>query len=219
MFGYIYKTTNLITNKIYIGQKKATRFIEHYKGSGKRLWVSIKKYGFDNFKVELIEECESQEELDEREKYWIAACDARNPDVGYNLAKGGLTSYGRSGSQAYWYGKHLPLDVRQKISLKQTNSKRKPCSEETKQKLRLANIGKKHNISEEKRKNIGRHPSYLKGKHLSDETKKKISETKKANPVSHKGIKWSHRMSEEAKKKISNAMKEIRRRQKEEKIK
>lgn len=68
MYGYIYKTTNLINNKIYIGQKKSNEFLnEKYLGSGKILRQAIDKEGKQNFKVELLEECESAQELNERE--------------------------------------------------------------------------------------------------------------------------------------------------------
>ena len=50
MYGYIYKTTNLLNNKIYIGQKKSNEFLhEKYLGSGKYLLNSIRKHGKENF--------------------------------------------------------------------------------------------------------------------------------------------------------------------------
>lgn len=45
MYGYIYLTTNLINNKKYIGQHKATKFSESYKGSGSFITKAFKKYG------------------------------------------------------------------------------------------------------------------------------------------------------------------------------
>ena len=48
MYGYVYKTINTITNKIYIGQKKSQIFLEEkYLGSGVRLKSSIKHHGKD----------------------------------------------------------------------------------------------------------------------------------------------------------------------------
>ena len=73
MFGYIYKTTNCINNKIYVGQKKSDIFLaEKYLGSGVRLKSAIKHYGCENFIVELIDVAENKEELDSKEKYWIS---------------------------------------------------------------------------------------------------------------------------------------------------
>lgn len=89
MYGYIYITTNLINGKKYIGQHKSKVFTENYKGSGYALWNAISKYGWNNFKVELIEECDSQEELNEREYYWTQYYDAVNSRDFYNLREGG----------------------------------------------------------------------------------------------------------------------------------
>ena len=66
MYGYIYKTTNNINGKIYIGQHKSNIFDSNYKGSGVRLADAIKKYGKDNFSVELLVECQSKQEMDEQ---------------------------------------------------------------------------------------------------------------------------------------------------------
>lgn len=69
MYGYIYKITNLITDKIYIGQHIGEEFDKKYFGSGKLLKDAIKKYSKKNFKKEILEFCQTEEELNEREKY------------------------------------------------------------------------------------------------------------------------------------------------------
>lgn len=89
MYGYIYKTTNLINNKIYIGQHKGCIFDPYYYGSGSWFIKAVKKYGKENFKCEILEECSTLEILNEREIYWIEFYQSRNPSTGYNLAKGG----------------------------------------------------------------------------------------------------------------------------------
>ena len=63
MYGYIYLTTNLINGKRYIGRHKKPFFDPYYKGSGVSLTEAFKKYGINNFTTEIIEECESEEEL------------------------------------------------------------------------------------------------------------------------------------------------------------
>lgn len=65
----VYKTTNLINGKIYIGKDSYNS--EYYLGSGKYLKLAINKYGKENFKKEIIEFCFSHEHLKERERYWI----------------------------------------------------------------------------------------------------------------------------------------------------
>lgn len=70
MFGYIYKTTNLVNGKQYIGKHKATKFEpDKYIGSGTLLLRAIKKYGKHNFSCELLECCDTLEQLNDRERY------------------------------------------------------------------------------------------------------------------------------------------------------
>ena len=90
MFGYIYKTINLINGKIYIGQHIAKEFeAEKYLGSGILLHKAVKKYGKENFKVILLESCDSKEQLDDRERYWILTLNSQEQSIGYNLTSGG----------------------------------------------------------------------------------------------------------------------------------
>jgi len=70
-YHFIYKTTNLINEKFYIGMHSTSNLNDGYIGSGKRLKASIKKYGVDNFKFEILEYCDSRELLAEREKYIV----------------------------------------------------------------------------------------------------------------------------------------------------
>lgn len=89
----IYKLTNLINGKIYIGQSRdiANRMRYHIQDSkrvnDKRgqnpLYEAMRKYGHENFKLEILEICE-EAELDEREAYYIKLYDSTNPDKGYN---------------------------------------------------------------------------------------------------------------------------------------
>lgn len=87
MYGYIYKTTNKLNGKIYVGQHKGT-FTLKYLGSGKLLKRAINKYGTKNFYVEFIDYCETFEEANNKEKYWINKLNSLFPN-GYNIANGG----------------------------------------------------------------------------------------------------------------------------------
>ena len=82
----IYKTINKINNKIYIGKDSKDKL--DYYGSGLILKRAIKKYGMENFEKEILQECTSQEELNEAEKYWIKKENSLIPN-GYNIAFGG----------------------------------------------------------------------------------------------------------------------------------
>lgn len=94
MYGYIYKTTCLVNNKIYIGQHKCAGpgIDTNYIGSGYLLKKAIQLHGRKNFKCELLEWAESSKDLDALEVSWIEKLGARNPAIGYNLAIGGLNA-------------------------------------------------------------------------------------------------------------------------------
>lgn len=61
-----------------------------YLGSGKLLKEAIKKYGKENFRRIIIQECETFQELCDAESYWIKIYDAVNSDQFYNLCSGGF---------------------------------------------------------------------------------------------------------------------------------
>ena len=91
MYGYIYKTTNLINRKIYIGQKKSLIFLGNdYLGSVKYLKNAINKYGIENFEVQLIEKAETKQQLDELEKFYIKQFNSIDKNIGYNIANGAV---------------------------------------------------------------------------------------------------------------------------------
>jgi hypothetical protein len=83
----IYRTTNSINKKWYIG-KDATNN-NSYIGSGKALKNAILKYGSNNFKKEIIEECSDLPHLAIREAHWILVTNAVNDPMSYNLVSGG----------------------------------------------------------------------------------------------------------------------------------
>lgn len=154
MFGYIYKTTNLINGKIYIGQHHGD-FNIHYHGSGNLIRNAVKKYGVGNFETQLIEECFNDSELNDREIFWINYFDSRNLDIGYNLHKGGISSpvYGKT-----------------------SHRKGKKLSAETRKRMSEADTGRKK--TESHRLHI---KQALMGHKIPDDVKKKISESVKKN--------------------------------------
>jgi len=88
---YIYKTTNLINNKIYIGlSAREVNESKSYLGSGSYLKRAISKNGRDQFTKEILESnIESKELLQEREIYYIAKYNSTNDTIGYNITSGG----------------------------------------------------------------------------------------------------------------------------------
>ena len=94
--GFVYKITNKVNNKVYIGKTEKTitdRWEGHLKAAekhyNKHLYDSMNHYGYENFIIEEIECCNSSI-LDEMEKYWIKFYKATNPLYGYNRTDGGL---------------------------------------------------------------------------------------------------------------------------------
>ncbi len=194
MYGYIYKTTNLYNGKIYVGQHKSSKFNPNYYVSGVRFTNVFNKYGKESFVCELLEKCYSEDELNEKEQYWISKLDATNRDIGYNLMSGGYKIRGIKHSKETKLkisrtktGKHpnriytTPSEnIRKKISdtlkeyYKTHDNPRKGVhlSDETKEKLRNANLGKKY--SEEVRAKHRGKKAWNKGISMSYEAKQHL---------------------------------------------
>jgi hypothetical protein len=185
-----------------------------YIGIGKtekRAYEKIKRNQFwhnviakTNYEVEILFDDLSWENAEEKEKEFIKLYGKRDNNTGclVNITDGGGGILGARHSE----------ESRRKIGEESRNRKRTPRSAETKEKLRLANLGKVGNrlgskVSEETKlklrlANLGK-VGPNKGKKMSDETKRKISETKKLNPAPKRYIK----LSEETKKKVSEGLK------------
>ena len=100
MYGCIYLTTNVITGKKYIGMCKASHE-KGYLGSGKILKESIKKYGRENFKREILETCDSFDQMCEAERKWIKNLNAVKSEDYYNITEGGFGGCSNS-MKNYW---------------------------------------------------------------------------------------------------------------------
>ena len=184
MYGYIYITTNLINNKKYIGQHKSDVFTEDYKGSGTALWNAIDKYGWENFKVELLEGCDSQDELNEREYYWTQYYDAVNSREFYNLREGGNqpgiseeTKSKISNTLLEYYKSNCVFyETKKKIKMNHRNYQ----SDETRIKISESRKGVKFSMEHRKKLssnhcNVSKENNPFYGKHHSEESKMKLS--------------------------------------------
>ena len=142
----IYKTTNLINGKIYVGQDSFNNV--EYFGSGKIIKQAIEKYGKENFKKEILEKCSSREELDERETFWIQELKSHDREIGYNISKrwfGGdvytnnpnldiIRKKLKASSREYWDS--VPQERKSELSVIYSNSRKeswKSATEEEKQ--------------------------------------------------------------------------------------
>ena len=168
----IYKTTNLINNKFYVGKDKYNNPL--YLGSGKILKEAIKKYGKGNFIKEVLEVCKSIEEMNERETFWIKELNAIN--VGYNIALGG-----EGGDTISNNPRKDEISKKHSEWLLENNTTRgRKKTEEEINKWRESYIGKYRGEN---------NPNY--GSKRNESTKKKISESRKKywNSLSENEIK------------------------------
>lgn len=168
----IYKITNLINNKSYIGLtlKDVTKRVAEHIYTKYPLGKSLRKYGLQSFNISIIDSAETISDLYEKERYWIKLYDCKNPN-GYNLTDGGDGKLGFKASE----------ETRQKMSkdrmgripwnkglTKETDKRiipRKPTKEH-KEKIRQSLLGHK----------------------VTEETKRKIRETKKCTIYNKKII-------------------------------
>jgi hypothetical protein len=154
---YLYKTTCLITGRWYIGMHSTINLEDGYMGSGKRLRYSIRKYGIDNHKKEILEFFETRELLIEAE------IKAITPDMVLdrncmNLKNGG-SCWPKSANLAFKKRLEEDKEFLNKRSKKYSELMKKTHSEG---KLRYDTFtGKQH----------------------SDETKNKISKSSKGNGI------------------------------------
>lgn len=87
-YHFTYKTVNYINGRYYLGMHSTNRLADGYLGSGKRLYYELKKYGRDNFKIEILKQFNSREELVQAEINLITEQDLKNPNC-LNCKPGG----------------------------------------------------------------------------------------------------------------------------------
>lgn len=215
----IYRATNLINNKVYIGfTENLTRRIEEHKygykySTNKVFYKAIKKYGWDNFLWEAIyQSADYEHTLKIMEPYFIAehkSCINVINCNGYNISTGGEGTKGYTHTQ----------EARQKMSLLRkgrapwnkgkigeysTTAKGKIISEETKKKLREANLGKKQSAE-----TIAKRSAKLTGVKRTEEFIKKMTGRKhSAESIEKMKVAQTGKIiSEETKAKIREARK------------
>jgi len=193
----IYKATNLITGKSYIGQTTKdlnSRIHKHIISSKNPKLLfhrTINKYGFDSFKWEIIESnLKNIKELNEKEIFYVIKYDTYYPN-GYNLSIGGGSNSGyhhseetrkmfskqKAGGKHPFFGKKRP-DHSRTMKGRYSGSNHpiygKHLSNETKAKISLS--GKGRIFTEEHKRKIG---AAHKGKFVSMETRKKIKDKRR----------------------------------------
>lgn len=174
----IYKITNKITNKNYIGKSKdiEKRIKTHINSVSKRkttLYSAIQSYGWENFEWNIIELC-SENELNDKEIYWINYYNSMSPN-GYNMKNGGDGGITSEISLKIWERRRENgTDIMSEEQKEKIKSNSRVWTDEEK-------IKKSEEMSGEK------NPFY--GKKHSEETKRKLSESHKNKIPWNKGKK------------------------------
>lgn len=143
---YIYKITNKINGKVYIGQTIKSieeRWKQHCSKNSlcKALQSALIKYGMDNFSIECVEECYSIDQLNIREIFWINFYNSFYE--GYNLTSGG-NNFLRSDITKQKMRKPKTKLHKLNISKGRTGIKTKGLSQSTREKMSKNRIGPKN---------------------------------------------------------------------------
>lgn len=132
----VYKITNKVNGKIYIGitnQGSGVRYYKHWsdarKGDPCPIHKAMAKYGKENFTLEIIDFADTYDELKEKEKFYIKKFNSMDRSVGYNLTEGGDGTFGRLHSE----------ETKEKIRQKALGRK---ASEEAKKRMSESRKGK-----------------------------------------------------------------------------
>ena len=174
VLGGIYKITNIVNSKIYVGQTQ--NFCDRWKKhicsliggyhKNKHLQSAWDKYGENAFKISVIEVCSRN--LDDREICWIAKLKATDRRFGYNISLGGNVPM---------RGRHLSDETKRKIA----KSREKYIGENHPMHGKKLSEQACRNMSEGRKRyfrdNPGVHPMGMLGMHHSEESKKKLSDS------------------------------------------
>jgi len=202
MCGFIYIVENRFNQKLYVGQTTdlSKREEAHLYGYSRcpALNNAIKKYDKENFDFVILERCSSQEDLNEREIYWIRELNTVAPN-GYNLKEGGQC------------GGKLSEETKEKISNSNLGSTH---TREAKRKISEASKGNNHALgykhTEEARVRISQ---ALKGRKFSDEHRRKLSLSNTGKSPSESALKKMSMVQkgktipQEVREKISKSLK------------
>jgi len=180
-YHFIYKTTNLLSGRYYIGMHSTDDLDDGYLGSGTYLRRAINKYGKENFKREILEFCDSRIELKSREEEVVNLREIAKKEC-MNLRVGG------TGSNTINYGIIPTMKTRKKMSKSHMGH---TTSDETKRKISETLQGQ--NFTDERKQNISKGrkgiPSQT-GRKFSEESKKKMSKAQKGRV--HSKVKCPH---------------------------
>ncbi len=210
----IYKAINKINGKIYVGQTKESisrRIARHVYENKYYFQKALNKYGIESFEISVIDYAETQELLNEKEKYWIKTHNCMAPN-GYNLSLGGEGSSGyrhsieaieriRKAGQGRKHSEESIEKMRKPKSIKARNAIAEANRKPEKRKRSSSMLGRHHTeesirkmrqpFAEERRQKLIGRFSGMSGKHHSAEAKQKISAALEGNQRSKGKEPWN----------------------------
>ena len=148
-YHFIYKTTNLLSGKYYIGMHSTDDLEDGYLGSGNRLRLAIRKHGKENFKREILEFCETRNELKKRESEIVNLDEVAKKEC-MNLKVGGEGGWPESAKAKFMWLLNNNPEFKKQHSLKRSESNKKAIKEG---KLKVPTCdwsGKKHSLKSRK---------------------------------------------------------------------
>ena len=220
------------SGKVYIGMT-GQRLERRWRKNGEGykhcvyFWRAIQKYGWKNFKHEVLFDNLTANEACRVERLLIALFDTQNEEVGYNIGSGGDTPMlgqhlseehkqkisksmigKNAGENNYWYGKHLPEEIRKKMSESLTGRKMRPRTEEEREKIRQSAIkrfnGENGKAEREKLSNAMKGNKNALGVHRTQEAREKMSKSQLERFNGDRGLDERKKLSDSHKERYKN---------------
>lgn len=208
----VYKFTNIVTGKVYIGSssniiRRYENHIHSLRGNRSdlvKLQNSVNKYGICNFTFSITEFVDDIKDLLEREEYWITFYDSTNQEKGYNIRSIPNSNLGFKQSKetkaqisSSLTGRECSKDTRKKIANSLIGSKR---SKQSKEKMSIAAKGRPSGhrkailkIEPESFNVIGEYDSIYEAAHKNGISRNGIMHVLRGRKLIYKGYYWEYK--------------------------
>lgn len=200
MYYTVYKVTNKINNKVYIGCHKTKDINDGYMGSGKHLTYSQNKYGIENFEKEILYIFDNATDMSAKEREIVNEQFVADQNT-YNLKQGGQGGWdfvNTTGKNIYGNNGSTPNVKDNFIRGRQTQTIRRQND---------PNYAK--SINEKISKSLKGHEGYFKGKNHTEETKTAIGKNssvhQKGSGNSQYNTRWVFSLEEKRSMKIKKS--------------
>jgi group I intron endonuclease len=175
MFYTVYKITNKINNKFYIGKHQTENLNDAYMGSGKLIKAAIKKYGMDNFTKEILYVFDNEHDMNLKEKELVILS-----ENSYNICEGGKGGFG-------YINSNLLQNTEKAIEVRRQNGANTLRKLSAKNRADPSFYDKWYNKVKE---SAASRPGTFTGRKHSDHTKKLMSEKASVNMMGDKNHRY-----------------------------